>query len=105
MDVTINNLAHLNPGINSQRADFSEKLEDIDKELLKFDNVHVSEEILADNVSKEDSGLQRVFSVVRPEVVGLHFNYDGAKEKGMTPKRGWVRREQNKGPVVKPLHY
>ena len=40
MDVTLNSLAHLNLGTNNQRADFSEQLEDIDNELLKFDNVH-----------------------------------------------------------------
>ena len=97
MDITSNSLAHLNLGTNSQRADFSEQLEDIDKELLKFDNVHVSGVISGDSVSKEDLGLQRVSSVIGLEVVGLHFNYDVAKEKSMTPKRGWVRREQNRG--------
>ena len=74
-----------------------EQLEEIDKELLKFDNVHVSGVISGDSVSKEDLGLQRMFSVIAPEVVGFHFNYDIANEKSMTPKRGWVYREQNRG--------
>lgn len=34
--------------------------------------------------------------VIGPKTLGLHFNYDVAKEKGTTPKRGWVRREQNR---------
>ena len=41
MDVTLNSLAHLNLSTNNQRADFLEQLEDIDNELLKFDNIHV----------------------------------------------------------------
>ena len=64
---------------------------------MKFDNVHVKGEISDDSVSKEDLGLQRDSIVIGPEVLGLHFNYDVAKETGMTPKRGWVRREQNRG--------
>ena len=87
-----------------------EQLEEIDKELLKFDNIHVSGVISGDSVSKEDLGLQRMSSVskedlglqrmssvIGPEVVGFHFNYDTANEKSMTPKRGWVHREQNRG--------
>ena len=74
-----------------------EQLEEIDKELLKFDNIHVSGVISGDSVSKEDLGLQRMSSVIGPEVVGFHFNYDIANEKSMTPKRGWVHREQNRG--------
>ena len=97
MDVTSNSLAHLNSGNNSQRADFSEQLEEIDKELLKFDNVYVSGVISDDNASKEDLGLQRVHSVIGPGGVGLHLNNKVAKEKIMTPKRGWVCREQNRG--------
>ena len=97
MDVTFNSLAHLNLGNNNQRADFSEQLEEIDKELLKFDNVHVSGVIPGDNASKEDLGLQRVHSVTGLGEVGLHLNNVVAKEKNMTPKRGQVNREQNKG--------
>ena len=88
MDVTSNSLAHLNSGNNSQRADFSEQLEEIDKELLKFDNVYVSGVISDDNASKEDLGLQRVHSVTGLGEVGLHLNNVVAKEKNMTPKRG-----------------
>ncbi|KAL0013375.1 hypothetical protein SO802_000444 [Lithocarpus litseifolius] len=90
MDVTFNSLAYLNPGNNKEKADFSEQLEEIDKELLKFDNVHVSGVISGDNVSKEDLGIQRVHSVIRLGEVGLHFNDEAAKEENMIPKRGWV---------------
>lgn len=70
---------------------------DIDNELLKFDNVQVRGEIFDDSVFKGDLGLQRESMVIGPKTLGLHFNYDVAKEKGTTPKRGWVRREQNRG--------
>ncbi|KAK9987574.1 hypothetical protein SO802_027813 [Lithocarpus litseifolius] len=88
MDVILHSLAYLNPGNNREKADFSEQLEEIDKELLKFDNVQVSDIMSGDNVSKEDMGLQRVYKVIGPGDVGLHFNDEAAKEKNITPKRG-----------------
>lgn len=88
MDVIPNSLAHSNSNTNNQRADFLKQLVDIDNELLKFDNIQVRGEISYDSVSKGDSGLQRESMVIRPKALGLHFNYDVAKEKGMTPKRG-----------------
>ncbi|XP_075645403.1 uncharacterized protein LOC142616429 [Castanea sativa] len=97
-DITLNSLAHLNSGTKSQRADFSEQLKDIDNELLKYDNVHAREEVPRERVSKEDSGLQRESIIIGPEVLGLHFNYEVANEKGMTQKMGWICREQSRGP-------
>lgn len=70
---------------------------DIDNELLKFDNVQVRGEIFDDSIFKGDLGLQRESMVIGPKTLGLHFNYDVAKEKSTTPKRGWVCREQNRG--------
>ncbi|KAK9992566.1 hypothetical protein SO802_027551 [Lithocarpus litseifolius] len=96
-DVTLHSLAYLNPGNHREEADFSEQLEEIDKELLKFDNVQVCGGISGDNVSNEDMGSQRVDKVIGPGEVGLHFNGEAATEKNKTPKRGWVRREQNRG--------
>nr|POF21152.1 hypothetical protein CFP56_06953 [Quercus suber] len=111
MDVTLNSLARLNSGNNNQKEDFSGQLEEIDREILKFDNVHVSGVNLADSAPKEgvglqkghniyglgEVGLQEVHSVNGLGDVGHNLSNEAGKEKLMTQKRTWVRREQNRG--------
>nr|POF18790.1 hypothetical protein CFP56_46564 [Quercus suber] len=111
MDVTLNSLARLNSGNNNQKEDFSRQLEEIEKEILKFDNVHVNGVNLADSAPKKGVGLQKVYSVDGLGEVGLqkvhsvnglrevghNLSNKAGKKKLMTQKRTWVRREQNRG--------
>ncbi|KAK7824280.1 hypothetical protein CFP56_034613 [Quercus suber] len=111
MDVTLNSLACFNSGNNNQKEDFSGQLEEIDREILKFDNVHVSGVILADNTPKEGVGLQKGYNIDGLGEVGLqkghsvnglggvghNLSNEAGKEKLMPQKRTWVRRKQNRG--------
>lgn len=97
MEIIPNSMAPSNSDTINQRAVFSEQLEDIDNEISKFDNIQVRKEKSLDSASKGHLGLQSESMSIGPEALGLLSTYDVATEKGLTQKRGWVRKEQNRG--------
>ena len=106
MDIIPNSLAPLNSDINNQRVAFSAQLQDIDNEISKFDNVQVREEKVQKKVREEEytdstsnglGGLQSESMGIGPEAVGYQSIHNVVKGEGLTQKRSWVRREQNRG--------
>lgn len=101
MEIIPNSLAPSNSNTNNQGAVFSAQLEEIDNEISKFDNVQVREEEYTNKTSNGLMGLQSgslsESMSIGPEVLGFQPINKEVIGEGLTQKRSWVRREQNRG--------